>query len=464
MSQAKTPFERQANSEEAVREQLRDLMSPSDCRPEKSAQATGDFDSNRGNDGEQIYKAFSIPPLHKYLAKCARQESPRDAVARYPSSLVCSLVNLSEREIELVEWLAAEDAVDYDFRDPHVSHEALEDQPPLRAKVLEWLADDPERIKPFIEGGTDAHLYGPPGRGKSTLANFLALTSQQVNNATVLWADTLDASGTSERVEWLPLAPWTTLALPAGFPVEVRVVPEDPTVQTFTVDVEEIVRDVVRYESPRDLLGQLKQGQFYVVFPDPLLRGCEEVSRFAFNSVRDVTPQGEPGPTSPTPANQWWFAFIAARVSLDEYLHPTAINIDEAGNLIDPDASKDEHDTYQKIKWLKNKYADARKKNLSFWYQTHYIHEVHQMLRAKVRWWVTMNGASPPIGKTLPGDKECPMHHDRTSSMDKGQAQIWRPGSQTFADFSWPNLKRDARLDAEISFEFPTWSEARGGA
>jgi len=372
-------------------------------------------------------------------------------------------------DVEISEALAAlirreeGDDVDYDHREPHVSHPSLEDQPRLRGKLLEWLADEPTRVESLIEGGADAHIYGPPGRGKSTLANSIAMWEMQVNNATTLWADTLESSGKSERVEWLALAPWTTLALPADLPVEMRVVPKAPNVPAFEIDATEIVRDVVRYDSPQDLLEQLTLGGFYVVYPDPLLRGCESVSRFAYNSVDDCTPQGEDGPTEPTPANHWWFAFIAARISQDLFIHPTSINIDEAGNLIDPDASRDEHDTYDKIVWLKDKYADARKKNVSFRYQTHYIHELHEKLRANIRWWVTMNGATPPVGKSLPGDKVCPVNHDVTSTMNKGRAAAWRPGTQNFAGFSWPNLKRDARLDAEISIEFPTWSEARGG-
>lgn len=464
MSKAETPFQKQASSVEEVREQLDAIMSPSDCRPGKSAQAVGDHSGTRANDGDQIHKAFGVQPFHKYLARAERADAnATSAVADYPEAWAHSLVTVSEREIELLEWLAEGDHVDYQHDEPHVSHPALEDQPRLRGKTLEWLADDETRIDSLIAGGKDSHIYGPPGKGKSTLATSIAMWEMQLNNSTVMWADTLDASGTSERVEWLALAPWATLALPADLPVTVRVVPKDASVRAFEIEPGEIVRDVVRYESPHDLLEQLEPGQFYVTFPDPKLRGCEDVSRFAYNNVGDVTPVGEDGPTEPTPANHWWFAFVAARISQDLFVHPTSINIDEAGNLIDPDASKDEHDTYQKIRWLKNKYADARKNDVSFRYQTHYIHELNDKLRAKIRWWVTMNGATPPIGKSLPGDKVCPINYDVTSTMDKGQAAAWRPGTQNFAGFSWPNLKRDARLDAEISIDFPTWSEARGG-
>ncbi|WP_256423033.1 hypothetical protein [Halobellus rarus] len=442
-------------SESAIREQLSEMFD----FHEKSAQAYGDATLNRHNDGQDIYKELGIAPFHRYLAL---NEAKGKNVATYPSAWVTPLVHLKGREIELVEQLVGE--VDYDPHDPHPSHEALEDFPRPRAKVLEWIADDEgdrtgwkaqgnRTIDAWTAGGTDYFAYGKPGSGKSTLMGFTAAVLQQVNNETVLLADTLDDSGTNERAEWLPLAPWTTIAIPEGIPVEVRIVPEAPEVSSFTVGLEEICRDVVRYSSPVDLLGQLVEGQFYVVFPDPLHRGCEAVSRYSYHGPNRVTEVGEPGPSAPTPADQWWFAFVQARIKRDIFPHWTSILVDEAGNLFDPDAEKDEHDEYQKIRKYAKDFADARKKGVSVYTYAHALSEVSHFFRAKQRWWVTMNGATPPIGKSLPGDKSCPIPTARYSrQMESGEALTWN--SQNYASINWPNIKRGARLDAEVSIDF----------
>ena len=298
-----------------------------------------------------------------------------------------------------------------------------------------------------VDGGTDWLARGKPGTGKSTLATYLAVRLLEINDEKVVWR------GSSSRSEWLALAPWTTIAVPAGIPIDVRIVPESPQVAPFHVDLEDICRDVVRYESPRDLLGKLLEGQFYVVFPDPLHRGCEDASRHAFHGPERVTPVGEPGPSSPTPADQWWFAFVQARIKLSEFNHWTSILFDEAGNLFDPDAEKDEHDEYQKIRKFAKDFADARKNGVSVYSYAHALSEVTHFFRANQRWWVTMAGATPPIGKSLPGDKSCPIPTERYSrNMETGEAMAWN--ANNYASISWPNVKGQARLDAEVSIDF----------
>jgi len=406
-----------------------------------------------------MYKSLGIAPFHKYLAL---NEKRGKNVATYPSAWVTPLVHLREREIELVEQLVGE--VDFDPDSPYPSHEALEEFPRPRAKVLEWIADDDghrtapkaqgrRTIDAWTAGGSDYLAYGKPGSGKSTLMDFTASVLQGVNNETVLLADTMDDSGTNDRAEWLPLAPWATIAVPAGIPVEVRIVPNSPEVSSFVVGLEDICRDVIRYDSPLDLLGQLIEGQFYVVFPDPLHRGCEDVSRFAYHPPGRVTPVGEEGPSAPTPADQWWFAFVQARIKSDTFTHWTSLMFDEAGNLFDPDAQKDDHDTYQKVRDFAKGFADARKKGVSTYSYSHALSEVSHFFRAKQRWWITMNGMTPPIGKTLPGDKTCTIPTSRyTRSMGKGEAMVWNDSN--YASINWPNIKRGARLDAEVSIDF----------
>lgn len=439
----------------AIRDQMDRVFETHD----KSAQAHGDATHAAHNDGQDIYKRLGFAPFHKYLALNERREKN---VATYPTAWVAPMVHLSEREIELVESLVGE--VNYDPSEPYPSHEALEAFPRPRAKVLEWIADDDgsrtaykaranRTIDAWTAGGSDYFAHGPPGAGKSTLMQFTAGTLMQTSNETVLLADTLSDDGTNERSEWLALAPWTTIAVPEGIPVDVRIVPESPHATPFTVDLKEICRDVVTYSDPVDLLGQLVEGQFYVVFPDPLHRGCEDVSRYAYHGPDRVTPVGEPGPSAPTPADQWWFAFIQARIKNDRFNHWTSLLIDEAGNLLDPDAEKDEHDTYQKIRQLAKDFADARKKGVSVFTFAHALSEVTHFLRAKQRWWITMEGATPPVGKKLPGDKRCPMQTARYArNLEKGEALVWN--TTNYASINWPNIKREVRLDAEVSIDF----------
>jgi hypothetical protein len=192
-----------------------------------------------------------------------------------------------ERDLEIIRELTGR--VKYDPHDPEPSHEALERYPRYRAKLLEWIADDPARARDVrAVKGTDVFVHGEPGGGKTTLALSLAMWRMQLANETVIWAESVDESGTNERTEWLPFAPFATLAIPAGLNTEVRIVPEDVTVTGFTVQPETIARDVIRYESIQDLLGQLMPGQFYVVFPDPLHRGAQEVSKFNYFNYRDI--------------------------------------------------------------------------------------------------------------------------------------------------------------------------------
>ncbi|MBB6645069.1 hypothetical protein [Halobellus ruber] len=452
-----THTRKQATSQDEIRRQLAAITDSHDT----SCQALGDVTKPNHNDGEEIHKYFEQPPLHKYLAQAARSGA---AVARYPRAFVDMMLYTDGRDKDLISELAGD--VEYDFRDPHPSHEALERYSPYRAKLIEWVCDDPRRAREIRSvGGTDMFLHGEPGGGKSTLALSTAWWRMENNNETFIWAESVDESGTNERTEWLPFAPFATIAIPEGLDTAVRIVPKAATAATFEVDIETIARDVIRYESINDLMAQLLPGQFYVVFPDPLHRGCEAVSKFNYFNYRQVTPRGEDGPNRPTDADQWWFAFVAHRISGDEFVHPTFINLDEAGNLLDPDASKDIHQHYQKVKWFRNKYADARKKGLSFGYQAHSLSEVHKFPRQKIRWRVTMPGNEPPINRTLPGERSCPMNTDLTSSLDPGHAYVWK--SPHFAEIRWPDLKSkpkdNPRLDAEVSIDFRRWQEATGG-
>jgi hypothetical protein len=47
-----------------------------------------------------------------------------------------------------------------------------------------------------------------------------------------------------------------------------------------------------------------------------------------------------------------------------------------------------------------------------------------------------------------------------TSGMEPGEAVIWK--SPNFAPIKWPNLKRQAKLDAEVSIDFTNWQNTMG--
>lgn len=455
--------EPQASTQAEVKRQLEAITDPH----ERSRQALGDPTARNHNDGEYLHKHFNVPPLHKYLGKqearaAERGEEP-PSVVRFPRAFVDSILYTDERDLKLIRQLAAQDLVDYDFRDPHPSHEALERYPPLRAKMIEWVADDPKRAKALRSvKGTDMWAIGEPGGGKTTLGLSAALWRMEINNETFIWGESVDESGTNDRLEWLSFAPFATLAVPADLGVRVRIVPKHVGVEEFEVALEDICRDVIYYESVDGLLEQLQPGQFYVVYPDPLHRGCDAASRFNYFNFREVTDNGEPGPNEPTKADHWWFAFIARRISADKFVHPTFINFDEAQKVLDADARKDIHQHYEKVKWYRDKYADARKKGVSFGYQTHSLSDIHRFGREKIRWRITMAGNAPPIGRRLPGDRYCPIEQKvYTTNMDPGYAAIWK--GEHFAKLRWPELKAKARLDAEVSIDFTRWQEATGG-
>lgn len=440
----------QASSQREIRAQLEEALAPY----EKSCQAYGDTRLSRHNDGEAMHKAFGIEPLHRWMETQSQREK---FVARFPKAFLGTIVHTWDRDLEVLESIEDQYGEDgplsYDPDERKPASRVLRDEyNPMRGKTLEWILDN-DYLRILGDGGTDLQAHGPPNSGKTTLGLSLAMWRMQANNETVLWADTLNDSGVNDRTEWLALAPWATIALPEGYEVRVRVAPKDPTVDDFEIEVQDLARDVIRYSSPRDLNKQLMEGQFYVVYPDPSFSGCSDVSKHNYITSSDLTPVDEEGPDERTPIDHWWFAFFAARISYDDFLHFTTVSLDEAGNVLDPDAEKNVHQTYQKVKWFVEKFADARKKGMTLDTYTHALSEVNTKYRKKQRWWCTMNGASPPIGKTLPGEKTCPMEKDWTTGMDVGEGQFWT--TNKFAPVGWPNLKRENRIDAQISIEFP---------
>ena len=186
-----------------------------------------------------------------------------------------------------------------------------------------------------VDGGTDWLARGKPGTGKSTLANYLVVRLLEVNDEKVVWR------GSSSRSEWLPLAPWTTLYLPDGVDISARLEPKDPTNDPVDLTLEElteIVREVRFYSDPVDLNRSLDEGSLHVVYPDPLMRGCQAVYEQSPEKQYDAPPKRETLFHESDPASHWWFAWLLGRVEHGPH-HWTSLIFDEIGDVC-PQSSK----------------------------------------------------------------------------------------------------------------------------
>lgn len=315
----------------------------------------------------------------------------------------------------------------------------------LLPNVLEY-GWDPESGR--IAGGTDLLGTGKPGSGKSTMLNHLATRALEINQSKVVWR----ASGA--RCEWLPLAPWATLCLPADLDVDARLVPQRPTNRAFDVTLDEleqhIVREIVRYETPRHLNDELiESGQFHVVYPDPLMRGCQAAYERSAEKQYD-SPTNRPLFHESDPSKHWWFGWVLDRIEGGPHDWTTLI-LDEIGDVAPQSAKKDQYGSYQKVELLRDCWVDARKKGLSIYAFGHSETDIHQFIRHKIRWRVSMNSTANPTskGRTV-GFDAVPMKYDLCSSMDVGEALIYN--EQNFEKISWPNYTAGPDYKLEISF------------
>lgn len=268
-------------------------------------------------------------------------------------------------------------------------------------------------------GGTDLLARGKPGSGKSTFANYIAVKELEVNDSKVVWR------GSPSRSEWMPLAPWTVLCLPAGVPISARLeskIPTEPAVSLDVDDLESIVREVRRYENPMDLNRELlDQGTFHVVYPDPAMRGCQEIYERSAEKAYDVPDGRETLFDEMDPSKHWWFSWIMARVEWGPYDWTTWI-CDEIGDICPQSARKDSFGTYQKIELLKDIWVDARKFGLSIFAFGHSEQDIHQMIRHKMRWRCQMpTTANPTKASDVVGFDSVPMNHEITENYQIGE-------------------------------------------
>jgi len=297
-------------------------------------------------------------------------------------------------------------------------------------------------------GGTDVLAVGKPGSGKSTLAEYLAVRDVEINNSTHVWR------GSTSRSEWIALAPWVTLCLPAGVPITARLeskIPTEPDVVLDVDDLDRIVRDVVRYRDPLELNRELLEpGQIHVVYPDPKMRGAQAIYEESDEKQYD-TPSGRDTLFSPEdPAGHWWFAWVLARVEHGPH-NWTTLTLDEIGDIAPQSAQKDAFATYQKVELLKDSWVDARKFGLTFHAFGHSEVDIHQMIRHKKRWRIQMPGmANPTTASDVVGFRSVPMHSDMTSDLRIGQALMFT--ETNFEKFAWSDMPtpHDYKLQIKV--------------
>ncbi|WP_424001206.1 ATP-binding protein [Haloarcula salina] len=287
-----------------------------------------------------------------------------------------------------------------------------------------------------IAGGTDFLARGKPGKGKSTLANYVAVRMLEINNEKVVWR------GSSSRSEWLPLAPYTVLCLPKGVDVTARLESKDPTEPAVKLDVEqleEIVREVRRYADPVDLNRRvLDQGAFHVVYPDPRLRGCQEIYERDPEKQYDTPPERDVLFSEHDPANHWWFAWALARVNHGPH-HWTTWICDEIGDIAPQSARKDSYGSYQKVELLKDMWVDARKFGLSIFLFGHSEVDIHRYIRHKIRWRIQMPGtANPTTASDVVGFESVRMDREVTDEYPIGKALMYN--ETNFDPFRWKDM------------------------
>lgn len=269
-----------------------------------------------------------------------------------------------------------------------------------------WDYEDPD----MLTGGTDFLAVGPPGSGKSNLALFTSIRLMEENDEKIVWR------ASTARSEWLPFAPWARVCLPESVDVTARFVPQNPKQQGFEVDLEDVVREVVRYRNPEHLNHDLlKEGQFHVVYPDPKMRGIQRI----YEDTQEKQYDGLEF-TSDDPLNHWWFGYILARIERGPY-HWTSLMFDEIGDIAPEAARNDEYGHYQKVELFKDCLVDARKTGLSIFMFGHAESDIHSMIRRKIRWRIAMPGkGNPTKASQVVGFNNVPMNEDHASGKPVG--------------------------------------------
>ena len=326
-----------------------------------------------------------------------------------------------------------------------------------RRKVFEWLAERPDVVSDLRIGGTDWFAYGPKGSGKTTFQLTWAARQLELNTDAYVWR------GSPARSEWLPFRKWATVCLPSRLEHEAVLSPPVDHVDPIEVDLDDVVADVQYYDDPLQLNSEiLEEGGFYVVYPDPMFRGCTEITRKAdeipelnHTSAWEAYDEGLDA-NEITPSTMWWFAWAIGKIALSSPM-PVSWGCDEIGNVMPEHASNEHHDLYKRIEAYRNKYVDARRNNFSEFGVGHSEDDLHSLMRKKKRWRVTLNGIdNPTSGKTV-GMGNAPMNNQYTKHMQLGEALMWN--KQVFAPFDWADIPARFKVPGQLHVRFPKVEE-----
>jgi hypothetical protein len=394
---------------------------------DRTRQVTGN--EHHHTVGENIRRNMGLREWASVMAELEETPHPASGVTphsilQHPRALLDNIIHISEID---------------KFR---LEHEDFSGLPPARKRVFQYLVDDDTPVAPDdleAVGGTDALVWGPMGRGKTTVVQTILARMMEVSNDAVVWR------GTEQRTEWLPFAPWTIVALPEGVDYEVSVAPPeedagfqgDVSFDPLVIDLEDIVWKVKRYSNLEDLnQNVLEPGGFHVVYPDPLHRGAEAATSQAVESGDlEYIPAGAGDDDNPpTPPKMWWFAWLIHHNSFGRNMRVTWV-CDEASNLFEDHASNDNHDLEKRIAAVSSSYVDFRRNGLSFILLSQRAEEIAWQIRKKMRWGVPLSGTSNPVSEELIGAGTPPMNVDLTTNWEIGKAIIYTAGAYTEFDF-----------------------------
>lgn len=305
-------------------------------------------------------------------------------------------------------------------------------------------------------GGTNWLAVGGKGSGKSTLALWLSTHLLEQNDETVIWR------GAEARSEWLPFKRWTTLYLPAGCDIEATWRPESirRRDETRPADLEDVVREVKRYDGIKDLLSQLESHEFAVVYPDPEFRGCNEAMRESTYVQKEIeynTRESAEKPSDVTGLVYWWIAFgVGVLEGWGGGYHWTSLVFDEVADLLPQSA---EADAWDYVEVFRKIIDDSRKYGFSLFAFGQDEADVHEKVRRKFQWRVAMpdddgnpaqeDGVSPPVGFS-----NIPMKNNKLRQKGPGHGYCWKPGN--FTPFRWqdiPDWEEDADRKLKINIK-----------
>ncbi|WP_311170650.1 hypothetical protein [Halobellus ordinarius] len=426
---------------ELLRERVEGVEAPA---LDQTRELTGDDRAH--SVGENLRRAFGFRTWSNVLGDLEKMDHPAfedgtHPIIQHPRAFLDHLIHVDDLDKLRLE------------------HDDLSGLSKPRQALFRWLQANPDVVQELRIGGTDWGAFGPKGSGKSTMAISLMIRQLEINPDAVVWR------GSPARAEWLPLRAWTRLCLPAGLDVDAVLDPPSDEMESIEIDLEEMVHEVVRYESIRELNHEvLEEGMFHVVYPDPKFRGAtkafreaDEIQEIEHVSAWDVERDEEDDldPQDVTPQEMWWFAWCIDKI---DHGPPIWVSLlaDEIGNWMPEHASNDYHRLYDRIAAFRDKYVDARRNKFSVFGIGHDPEDLASLVRKKQRWRITLAGADNPTGETT-GMGESPMNRNYTNRMQLGQAMSWN--SQHFADFSWSDIPSQFKVPGQLHIRFPEIQE-----